>query len=492
MSGGYILSIDQSTSGTKAFLYDAQAKLLTQAACPHRQHVSPQGWVSHDLDEIWAGTLTAVSGVLEKSGIDPGAIRSVGISNQRETAAAWDSQTGRPLCRAVVWQCARAKEICAALDTPAFREDFHIRTGLRLSPYFSAPKYAWCLQNVQAVKEAASKGCLRFGTVDSWLLWKMTGGKVYATDYSNASRTGLLNLRMLQWDETCLAAFGLRPEWLPSFQDSDAEFGRTDFDGLLPKAVPIRAVMGDSHSSLFAHGCRARGQTKVTYGTGSSIMMNTEDDCVFSSAGLVTSIAWRMSGRTHYVLEGNINYTGAVMRWLEEKTALLSSSREAEQLAAQADPGDRTYFVPAFTGLGCPHWDENAQAVFTGMTWNTGKAELIRAAEESIAYQIGDVITQLCRDVGGIETVSVDGGAVADSWLMQFQSDILGLSLAVAENPELSGAGAAYAAGLSQGLYTEERLIPRFSAVYAPLMPPQRRQQKLDGWKRAVRAAMAQ
>ena len=476
-----ILAIDQSTSGTKALLFDGEGRLLGRHDLPHEQKINSQGWVSHDPMEIYRNTLETVRLLLEETGIDRESIGAVGISNQRETALLWDRATGLPVADAVVWQCARAAGICQRLADRG--EAIQERTGLNLSPYFPAAKWAWILENTPGL--AGKNLCA--GTIDAWLVYKLTGGRVFATDYSNASRTQLFNLRTLSWDPEVCGWFGINPDFLPEVRFSDSLFGETDFEGFLPHPVPIHGVLGDSHGALFGQGCLSPGMVKATYGTGSSVMMHIGERPVFSKKGLVTSLAWGMEGKVDYVLEGNINYTGAVTKWVVEELGLLSSSKEAGPVAQSADPADTTYLVPAFTGLGAPYWDSGAKAMLYGMSRTTGRAEIVKAAEECIAYQIADVLELMGQEAGvTIQELRVDGGPTKDKFLMQFQSDILKIPVAAPEREELSGMGAAFCAGIAAGVYTREIFQSVRRRRLAPEMEETLRKTKRAGWRQAV------
>lgn len=476
-----ILAIDQSTSGTKALLFDGEGRLLGRHDLPHEQKINSQGWVSHDPMEIYRNTLETVRLLLEETGVDRESIGAVGISNQRETALLWDRDTGLPVADAVVWQCARAAGICQRLADKA--EAIQERTGLNLSPYFPAAKWAWILENTPGL--AGKNLCA--GTIDAWLVYKLTGGRAFATDYSNASRTQLFNLRTLSWDEEVCGWFGIDPAMLPEVRFSDSLFGETDFEGLLSHPVPIHGVLGDSHGALFGQGCLSPGMVKATYGTGSSVMMHIGQRPVFSKKGLVTSLAWGMEGKVDYVLEGNINYTGAVTKWVVEELGLLSSSKEAGPVAQSADPADTTYLVPAFTGLGAPYWDSGAKAMLYGMSRTTGRAEIVKAAEECIAYQIADVLELMGQEAGvTIQELRVDGGPTKDKFLMQFQSDILHIPVAAPEREELSGMGAAFCAGIAAGVYTREIFQSVRRRRLAPEMEETLRKTKRAGWRQAV------
>lgn len=488
----YIISIDQSTQGTKALLFDSSGSLIKRTDEAHEQIINEKGWVSHDPAEIYRKVIEVTARLLEESGIDKSKVAGVGISNQRETSLAWNRVTGEPVGKAVVWQCARAADICDQLVCAGWAEKIREKTGMELSPYFPASKIAWILKNVEGAKELADAGELCHGTIDSWLVYKLTGGKSYKTDYSNASRTQLFNIFDLTWDDEICKVFGIDPANLATVCDSNADFGETDFEGVLPHKVPIHAVMGDSHGALFGQGCLKSGMIKSTYGTGSSIMMNIGDDPVLSTHGVVTSLAWSMDGRVNYVLEGNLNYTGAVITWLKNDLQMIGSPAETEELARQAASDDCLYLVPAFSGLGAPYWDSRATGMFTGMTRTTGRAEMVRASLECIAYQIQDVMEAMSKDAGvGISELRVDGGPTKNDYLMQFQSDIAGIAVQVPDTDELSGMGPAYAAGMALGLWDEGIFGKLDRRKYTPQMEKSLKQKKYDGWKQAVGKVLA-
>lgn len=483
----YVLGIDQSTQGTKALLFDREGALVCRTDLPHRQMIDERGWVEHDPEEIYRNTLGVVRALTEKAGIDKNGIRAVGISNQRETALVWDRASGKPIYNAVVWQCARGAGICGELESAGFGELVRSRTGLTLSPYFSAAKLAWVLRNTEGAQERAEKGELCCGTVDSWLVYRLTGGKEFRTDYSNASRTQLFNIRSLKWDEELCGLFRIPVCCLAEVTDSDGFYGETDFDGFLDRKVPIHAVLGDSHGALFGQGCLDRGMVKATYGTGSSVMMNVGEAPVFSSR-VVTSLAWSMGGKVSYVLEGNINYTGAVITWMKDDLGLITSAAQTQELAEQANVLDTTYLVPAFSGLGAPYWDSGAKAAFYGMSRTTKRNELVKAGLESIAYQIADVIAAMEQESGiEIKELRADGGPTRNRYLMQFQSDIARKMVQVPEAEELSGIGAAYAAGLACGIYRKEGLFDQMKRQrFLPVMKEEDSRRKYAGWKEAV------
>lgn len=483
----YILGIDQSTQGTKALLFNEEGTLLFRRDIPHEQKINEKGWVSHDPMEIYRNTIAAAQQVIQQSGISKADIKGIGISNQRETSAAWNRKTGVPVCDAIVWQCARAAEICERIEKSGHAEAVRRSTGLNLSPYFPASKLAWVLENVAGAKELDKADELCYGTMDSWLIYKLTGGKAYKTDYSNASRTQLFNIFELTWDEEVCKWFGIDPAHLPQVCDSNAWFGETDLEGYLAHPIPIHGVLGDSHGSLFGQGCLRKGMIKSTYGTGSSIMMNIGEEPVLSEHGVVTSLAWGMSGKVNYVLEGNINYTGAVITWLKDDVGLIDSPNETETLAAAAKHDDELYLIPAFTGLGAPYWDSHAKAALTGITRTTRRAEIVRAGLECIAYQITDVISAMSQDANlPVTELRVDGGPTRNTYLMQFQSDMARAAVQVPDAEELSGIGAAYAAGIALGIY-EEAIFQKLKRIsYQPKMEHSIREKKYDGWKQAV------
>ena len=483
----YVLSVDQSTQGTKALLFDEQGSLLCRADKAHRQIVNEQGWVEHDPEEIYRNTLQVVRDVTLKAGIDKNDLAVLGISNQRETSLAWDRESGTPIYNAIVWQCSRGAAICELLEKQGYADMVRERTGINLSPYFPAAKLAWIFQNVDGAAEKAKQDKIAVGTIDSWLIYKLTGKQRHQTDYSNASRTQLFNIRKLQWDRDLLDLFGIVPSCMPSVTDSDGDFGKTDFDGWLDHPIPIAGVLGDSHGALLGQGCLNPGMVKATYGTGSSIMMNVGETPVFSDKGVVTSLAWKLGGKVNYVLEGNINYTGAVITWLKDDVKLITSPGETEALARAAVSADETYLVPAFSGLGAPYWDSSARACISGMSRTTGRNEIVRAALDCIAYQITDIIKAMSSSLDSpIQELRVDGGPTRNAYLMQFQSDILNIPVRVPDAEELSGIGAAYAAGLSAGIYNN-KIFDRLSRTsYTPSMSDETRQKKYDGWLKAV------
>ncbi len=494
MANKYILGIDQSTQGTKALLFNNEGDLICRTDLLHEQIINELGWVEHNPIEIYNNTIQVVKDLVVKASIDKADIIGIGISNQRETSLVWDMETGKPEYNAIVWQCARGAAICENISKAGHSDMIQEHTGLHLSPYFSAAKIAWVLQNVEGSSEKNHTGKLCCGTMDSWLVYKLTGGKSFKTDYSNASRTQLFNITELKWDKEICDLYGINTTCLPEVCDSDAFYGETDFDGFLSSPIPIHGVLGDSHGALFAQGCLNKGMTKATYGTGSSIMMNIGETPVFSKHGVVTSLAFSMSGKVNYVLEGNINYTGAVISWIQNDLKLIDSAKETEELAKRANPADKTYLVPAFTGLGAPYWDSKATGIISGITRTTGQAELVKAALDCIAYQITDIVKVMSEDSGiQVEELRVDGGPTRNGYLMQFQSDMLNIPVQVPSAEELSGIGAAYAAGLAMGIFDKETVFApkKNNTVYKPTMKAEVREQKYAGWKEAVELVLS-
>ena len=483
----YILAIDQSTAGTKGIVFTARGELVARADLPHRQITNDRGWIEHDPEELLHNTIEVCRRAVEKAGILTEDIRAVGISNQRETAVCWDRSTGKPVYNAIVWQCGRAASITASLGDAA--ERVRQVTGLQLSPFFSAAKYAWTLKNVERAAALAAEGKLCCGTVDSWLIFRLTKEKSFKTDYSNASRTQLLNLDTLQWDDEMISLFGLEKKMLAEVCDSDSIFGHTALGGLLARPVPICAVMGDSHAALFANGCHRPFTAKATFGTGTSVMMNAGGSRPApNSRGVVESLAWSIDGKVDFVLEGNVNYSGAIIKWLANDVGLLENSRQSGQLARQISDTGGVYLVPAFSGLGAPYWHSSARAMLCGMTTATRKEHIVRAAEEAIAYQIKDILEELnaCCAVP-LSSLCVDGGATNDDFLMDFTADILGIDIHISEVEELSAAGVAYLASIRAGCADKEIIFGKTRhRLKHPQMEKRTREHLYAGWKSAV------
>lgn len=495
MENRYVLAVDQSTSATKAILFDRQGKLVHRCTIEHRQYYPRPGWVEHDAQELYENTLKAIQLVLGETRTSEEQIVTLAITNQRETAVVWDRTTGVPVCPAVVWQCQRGREICRRLEDQGCASLVKEKTGLVLSPYFSAAKVKWILDHVEGARQKAEAGELLFGTVDSWLLWKLTGGKVHATDYSNASRTQLFNIRELSWDRELLEIFTIPASMVPQVRGSDEIFGFTALQEGFRREIPIAGLMGDSHAALFGQNCFESGMAKVTYGTGSSIMMNIGKSPVFSQKGLVTSLAWGCKGGVDYVFEGNINCTGATIKWLVDDLELIGSSKEAGTLAASVNGNEGVYLVPAFVGLSAPYWDSEAKASITGITRGVTKAHIVRAAEESIAYQIKDVLDLAVEEADvSLQEIRVDGGPTRDDFLMQFQADMLNVTVVRSKIEELSAVGVAYMAGLAAGFWgsrDEIMLLREPDREFRSRMEEQGRRKLYEGWNEAVRRTLS-
>ena len=491
MRNPYVIGLDQSTQGTKAILVDREGEIAAKAFLPHEQIISAEGWVSHEGEEIYRNSVHVIRQLIEDAAINKASVAAIGISNQRETTIAWDRETGKPVEHAIVWQCSRAKEITDAITDEGFRRNVREKTGIPLSPYFPAAKAAWILRHNKHAAELTKEMRLCIGTIDSWLVYKLTEGAVFKTDYSNASRTQLFNLHSLRWDEEICEALGVPLTALPQVEFSDGDFGAATLNGFFDAPVPIRAVLGDSHAALFGQGCINPGMAKATYGTGSSIMMNIGPDFKESKSGLVTSLAWGRGGRVDYVLEGNINYAGAVITWLQKDLGLFESAKDTAFMAEAANPEDTAYLVPAFSGLGAPYWKDDAKAALTGMSRTTGKNEIVKAGLESIAYQVTDITEAMSADSGvRLSELRVDGGPTGNPYLMQFQSDMARARICVQKAEELSAMGAAFLAGMGVGLYDESILTAdRLKKAYEPQMDESIRNKKYGGWKQAVEKA---
>lgn len=491
-----VLGIDQSTQGTKALLLDAKGQLIAKCSRPHRQIINDLGYVEHDLNEIAHNVCEVVRDLVSQDPSYAERITCVGLSVQRETVGAWRKSTGEPLYHAIVWQCGRGAAFVAQEQVQQERDYIRKTTGLELSEFFSAAKITWLMDNVPEIKAAAEAKDLCVGNIDTFLVYHLTHGETFATEPSNASRTQLMNINTLSWDQKLCDLFHVDMASLPPIKDSDSLFGYTDFEGALPHKIAIHAAIGDSQGALFGQGCLKSGQTKTTYGTGSSIMMNAGDQVIACKNGIVNSVGWRRGGNTTYVLEGNINYSAGVISYLKDDLGLISSPQETEELALAANPKDECYFVPALSGLGAPHFNSEARGTIVGMSRLTTKKELVRAALDSIAYQVTDVVELIrssAKESAGVDVtvLSVDGGATSNRYLMQLQADLLHLPLKVPADAELSGMGAAIMAGIAHGIYTDELLAQdRTRAQYVPQMDEATRTHKLDLWHQAVATAI--
>ena len=489
----FILAIDQSTSATKVLLFNQQAKLIDRVSVPHKQHYPRTGFVEHDPEEIFSNTISGIKRLIKQSGIDESEIACIAITNQRETAMIWDRTTGIPVSHAAVWQCQRGMEYCNKLKEQNKGQLIKEKTGLIIDPYFSASKLKWMVDKVEGVRELMKEGLLMAGTMDSWLVWKLTGGRVFVTDYSNACRTMLLNLETLDWDDEMIELFSLDRHMLPKLVFSDEIVGTTDPDIIFNYPIPIAGLMGDSHAALFGQNCFSPGMAKATYGTGSSIMMNIGNKALSPPEGLVTSIGWGRDKTIDYVFEGNIHCTGDTINWLVNDLQLIGSAGETEDLAISVDGNNGVYLVPAFVGLGAPYWDNQARAAISGMSRSANKAHIVRAALESIAYQVKDLIDLMGKDAGiSLKELRVDGGPTRNNFLMQFQSDMLSKSIVRTTIEEISALGSTFMAGLATGFWeslediSELRLVDR---TFQPGMEAGKVEELYAGWLNAVKRA---
>ncbi len=485
----YILALDQGTTSSRAIVFDPSGSIRAVSQREFRQIYPKPGWVEHDPEEIWTSQRAVAREVLESAAIKADDVAAIGITNQRETALVWDRRTGVPIHNAIVWQDRRTSAICDALRREGHEDLIRTRTGLVIDAYFSGTKIQWILENVEGARTKADAGELAFGTVDSWLIWKMTDGATHVTDATNASRTLLYNIRDHAWDDELLALFGVPRSMLPEVRSSSEVYADAGED-VIGEPVPIAGIAGDQQAALFGQICTSRGMVKNTYGTGCFMLMNTGKDVVYSDNNLVSTIAWDLDGEVEYALEGSIFIAGAVVQWLRDGLGLIDSSSEVENLARQVDGSDGVLFVPAFTGLGAPHWDQYARGTIVGLTRGTSSAHLARAALESIAFQTVDVIKAMEADSGiELTELRVDGGATANDLLMQFQSDLLGVPVVRPTIRETTALGAAYLAGLAVGYWDNLDEIARQWSVekrYLPEMEESTRARKLGQWMRAV------
>ncbi|MDQ3803361.1 MAG: glycerol kinase GlpK [Acidobacteriota bacterium] len=494
MSEGYVLAIDQGTTGTTVLIFDREVNIRGRAYSEITQHYPRPGWVEHDPAEIWKVTLKVVADALAGAGVEARELRAVGITNQRETTVLWDRATGEPVANAIVWQDRRTAGLCDQLKARGLEEDARARTGLIFDAYFSGTKVKWLLDQSPGLRERAADGRIAFGTIDSWLVWNLTGGRAHVTDYSNASRTLLYNIHGLRWDEELLELLGIPGAMLPGVNSSSHVHGYTDPRVFFGRSVPIAGIAGDQQAALFGHACFDEGFVKNTYGTGSFLLMNTGVKAVPSKEGLLTTIAWRLGdGPVEYALEGSIFVTGAAVQWLRDGLKIINSASDTEALARALNGNEGVYFVPALAGLGAPYWDPYARGTIVGITRGTGREHLARAALESMCYQTCDVVEAMSRDSGlKIREMRADGGAVGNGFLMQFQADMLGVPVGVPRITETTALGAAYLAGLATG-YWEGRseLSSRNKAGrrYEPGMSSEERDRLQGSWARAVERA---
>ena len=484
-----ILAIDQGTTSTRAIVFDEAGRSVATAQRELPQIYPRDGWVEHDPEEIWQATVKVCRAVLAESDAGGAEVAAIGITNQRETAVIWERATGKPIYNAIVWQDRRTADLCRRLSEAGHEELVHRRTGLLIDPYFSATKVAWMLDNVPGARAAAERGELAFGTIDSFLLWRLTGGKVHATDATNASRTMFFNIHTQTWDEDLLGLLGIPAELLPEVGDNAADFGATETD-LFGRPLPITGMAGDQQAAMIGQACFEPGMIKSTYGTGCFLLLNTGDHPVQSRTRLLTTLAYRIGGRTTYALEGSIFVAGAAVQWLRDGLKLIGSASETEALAASLDHNKGVYLVPAFTGLGAPHWDPRARGAIFGLTRDTGTAEIVRAALESVCYQTRDLLVAMANDGALSPTVlRVDGGMAANNWLLQFLADLLDVAVERPTVIETTALGAAYLAGLQAGVFRSFDDIREHwqrDACFRPALPEVERSRLVHGWEKAL------
>ena len=485
----YILALDQGTTSSRSILFDKSGNPVAQVSKEFRQIYPNPGWVEHDPMEIWESQLFTAKEVIKKAEISPEDIEAVGITNQRETCVVWDRKTGKPVYNAIVWQCRRTSQLCDELKEEKMESVIREKTGLVIDAYFSGTKIKWILDNVEGARSRAEKGELSFGTVDSWLLYKLTAGKVHATDFSNASRTMLFNINDNKWDESIAKLLSIPESLLPEVRNSSGYFGKVD-KAILGAEIPVTGIAGDQQAALFGQGCFEKGLAKNTYGTGCFLLMNTGEDRLTSSWGLLTTQAWGINDKVDYALEGSVFIAGAAIQWLRDEMKLISHASESEEVAKEVDNTAGVYFVPAFVGLGAPYWDMYARGTVVGLTRGTGRAHMVRAALEAIAYQVKDLVLAMEADSKiELKELRADGGAVSNSLLMQFQADILGVPVVVSKVAETTALGAAYMAGLAVGFWKDKDEIASHwqeGKRYLPRMDKEKADCLYAGWKRAV------
>ncbi|HNX28573.1 MAG TPA: glycerol kinase GlpK [Syntrophomonadaceae bacterium] len=494
MTGSFILAIDQGTTGTTCLLIDHDGRIVSHGYREFRQFYPQPGWVEHDPQEIWAVTISVAKQVILQANLNSSQIAAIGITNQRETTVVWDKKTGQPVYNAIVWQCRRTAPLCEELKTAGLEQAVKEKTGLVIDAYFSATKLAWILENIPGARQKAEAGELLFGTIDTWLVWKLTGGRVHVTEYSNASRTMLYNIHDLQWDEQLLEKLNIPYIMLPEVASSSEIYGLTEAD-ILGSEIPIAGMAGDQQAALFGQACFQAGMAKNTYGTGCFLLMNTGSTPVKSEHGLLTTIAWGLNHKVEYALEGSVFIAGAAIQWLRDELKIISHAAESESMAGSLPDNGGVYMVPAFVGLGAPYWDMYARGTITGLTRGSKREHLVRAALEAIAFQTSDVLKAMTDDSGiTLNSLQVDGGAAGNNFLMQFQADILNAAVKRPEITETTAVGAAFLAGLAVGYWeNQQELIEthKTERCFHPAMTDERRSLLLQGWKQAVASALS-
>lgn len=486
----FIIALDQGTTSSRAVLFDENGTIVGMAQQEFNQIFPQSGWVEHNADEIWSTQLGVLQKLIAENNIDGKSIAAIGITNQRETTVIWDRKTGEPVYNAIVWQDKRTASICEELKSKGLTDYVRENTGLVIDSYFSGTKIKWILDNVDGARQKADRGELAFGTIDSWLIWKLTNGKSHVTDYSNASRTMVYNIRDLKWDEKLLQELTIPKSLLPEVKPSAAAFGTLNLNGI---EIPIAGVAGDQQAALFGQACFEPGMAKNTYGTGCFMLMNTGSKIQLSKNGLITTIAWGLDGKVEYALEGSVFIAGAAVQWLRDSLHLIDQSKDSEYFAMKALGSNEVYVVPAFAGLGAPYWDMYARGAIFGLTRDTGKDHIIKATLESMAYQTKDILNAMQEDAGlKLASLKVDGGACANNILMQFQADILGAEVERPEVIESTAQGAAYLAGIQIGLWRKEDIVKnrKIQKRFIPLMEEAIRGQLYKGWQKAVKRTM--
>ncbi|EIJ81754.1 glycerol kinase [Bacillus methanolicus PB1] len=490
----YILSLDQGTTSSRAILFNKNGEIVHIAQKEFTQLFLKPGWVEHNANEIWGSILAVIASVLSESGVKPDQIAAIGITNQRETTVVWDKETGSPVYNAIVWQSRQTNGICEELKGKGYNDLFRKKTGLLIDAYFSGTKVKWILDHVEGARKKAEQGKLLFGTIDTWLIWKLSGGRAHVTDYSNASRTLMYNIHELKWDEELLDILSIPKSMLPDVRPSSEIYARTIDYHFFGKEVPIAGAAGDQQAALFGQACFEEGMAKNTYGTGCFMLMNTGKKAVRSEHGLLTTIAWGLNGKVEYALEGSIFVAGSAIQWLRDGLRMLKSAKDSEKYALKVESTEGVYVVPAFVGLGTPYWDSDVRGAVFGLTRGTSKEHFIRATLESLAYQTKDVLSAMEADSGiKLKTLRVDGGAVMNNFLMEFQSDILNVPVERPVVNETTALGAAYLAGLAVGYWDSQEEIAAQWAIdrlFEPQMSDEVRGQLYIGWKKAVKAAM--
>ncbi|MFT8870753.1 MAG: glycerol kinase GlpK [Sporolactobacillus sp.] len=490
--GQYILALDAGTTSVRAMIFNEKGQVIQMAQKEFTQYFPQPGWVEQDANEIWGSILAVIADAISTSEIEPKDISGIGITNQRETAVVWDKKSGHPIYHAIVWQSRQTADICRDLREAGYEDTFRSKTGLLLDPYFAGTKIKWILDHVEGARQKAESGDLLFGTIDTWLVWKLSGGKAHVTDYSNASRTLLYNIYDLRWDDELLEIMGVPKCMLPEVHASSEQYTRTVNYHFFGEEIPIAGIAGDQQAALFGQACYDKGMVKNTYGTGCFMLMNTGEKAVRSKTGLLTTLAWGLDGKVNYALEGSIFVAGSAIQWLRDGLRMVKTSAESESYAARVESTEGVYVVPAFVGLGTPYWDAEARGAIFGLTRGTTKEHFIRATLESLAYQTKDVLRAMEEDSGiTLKKLRVDGGASMNDFLMQFQSDILGVSVERPTSSETTALGAAYLAGLAVGTWKSQEEISKIWGVgkaYEPDMNDDRRSKLYSGWEKAVEA----